>query len=219
MIRKFFIYIWSGGLIEVLKYISIHIRKKIYYKSETIFLFLDIDELSLMPKQKCDIEYKIIQNKSDLDKIDFNRIKILQYKKWFEKSSQAILGLNNSNPVSFSWSHFQQHSLHGVCKINLSSNKCWIGPTFVDKSMRGKGINKAQIYFQINNAPAGIKYFLTSANASNKASIKSFEKLGFKIGLKFDKNYGIFSNKRTSLQYYNSGKSIINFYERTNIDN
>lgn len=209
MTRKIFVYMKSGGLSEVIIYSFTFLKKIFFYRSETNFLYLDRNKFNQLQKNICEVDFKIILNKSDLEKVNFARIQTLNYERWFEKNSVPIIGFNKCNPISFTWTHFHAYIIHNLCQIELSDDKCWVGPTFVDNSMRGRGINKTQISFQISNAPKNIQYFITSANASNIASIKSFEKLGFKLGLKIIKNYGIFSNQKTTMNYYNEGIEII----------
>jgi len=210
MLKKTFIFLQSGGLKEIFGYGLIRLKKIFYYKSETIFFYLDRKHYN-QPSKKSDIVFKIINNSADLQKIDFDRIKTLSFSKWFEKGSYAILGFSSSTPVSFTWTHFQHHRLVDSVEINLSDNKCWTGPSFVDKSMRGMGINQVQKYFQIKNCPNSIQYFVTSANANNIASIKSLENIGFMRGLKLIHYYGVFSSKEDEIIYEDNCESIFQF--------
>ena len=207
MIKKIKTYLISGGIDEVISYALTYIRKVFYYKSETIFLYLEKGNIEI-PKSSRDISFNIYNKSTELKKLNFDRIKTLSYKQWFEQGSQAIIGFYETKPVSFTWSHFNNYKIHSINDINLSNNKCWIGPTFVDKSMGGKGLNKAQIVYQLNNIPNCITYCLTSANSKNIASIKSFERLGFKKGLIITKNYGMFSKHNTKMSFKNNGNEI-----------
>lgn len=209
MIKKLYIYLQSGGLKEVINYILIYLRKRIYYKSETIFFYLKNKSEKPVSKNIKGIKFKIYNNCSDFEEVGFRRINTLNYKKWFEKNSLLIIGYKDLEPISFTWSHFQEYEIHDLCILELSDNKCWIGPTFVKKKERGIGLNQAQIIFQINNSDDNIEYFITSANSSNKASIRSFKKLGFKVGLIMTKKYGLLSNKKQNLNFYNEGNQII----------
>lgn len=211
MIKKIYIYLQSGGFSEVAKYAFIRIKKIFYYKSETIFYFLDRKHLNDNNTiKKSSVGFKTINNVSDLQKIDFDRIKVLNHRKWFEKGSLAVIGFSSSVPVSFTWIHFYSHGISGVCTIKLSSEQCWTGPSFVIKSQRGKRINQAQKRYLIRSAPESIRYFLTSVNKKNIASIKSLEKIGFSEGLRIIKYHGIFQNKKPEVFYKNQGVSIFN---------
>lgn len=210
MLKKVCIYLQSGGLSEVMNYTLIRLKKIFYYKSETIFLYLPREQYINVQK-KSDVVFQIIDNEQDLKKLDFDRIKTLNYKKWLKKGSLAIVGIKSARAVSFTWLHFHFHPVLGLGNIALSTEKCWTGPSFVHRSMRGKGVNQVQKHFQINNAPESIKYFLTSVNAKNIASIKSIEKVGFKKGAEMIKYYGIFSTKKMNLIYQNNCESIFQF--------
>ncbi len=212
MIKKLFIYLQSAGLQAVLNYARIRFKKIYYYKSETIFYFLHRKNYNKSIKIP-EINFVEIDNPADLEKVNLDRIKTLDYNRWLNKGSLAIIGFRFSRPVSFTWSHYHSHRVHGSYKINLSHNKCWTGPSFVDRSLRGNKINQAQKHFQIMNAPKSIEYFLTSVSAKNIASIKSIEKIGFIEGLKMIKYYGAFSSKKTERIFKNNGESIFQIQE------
>jgi hypothetical protein len=209
MIKKIYIYLQSGGFLEVAKYAFIGVKKIFYYKSETIFYFLDREHLNdTYTIKNSSVVFKTIKNVSDLQKIDFDRIKVLNHRKWFEKGSLAIIGFSSSVPVSFTWMHFYSHCISGVCTIKLSPEQCWAGPSFVIKSQRGKKINQAQKRYLIRSVPESIRYFLTSVNKKNIASIKSLEKIGFSEGLRIIKYRGIFQHRKPEVVYKNDGDSI-----------
>lgn len=208
MKAKLFIYLRSGGIKEVIKYGLTYLSKYLYYKSETIFMYSDISNL-----KKIDISpffsFVIVDDEIKLEALAFDRIRTQNCEKWFNKGSSAIIGLYKSYPVSFTWSHFYSHEIEGIGNIDLQKDKCWIGPTFVDKTVRGKGLNKQQILYQLMNLPQDVKYCITSANASNVASINSFKSLGFEKCLIFTKYYGAFSSKKTIYEFINNGESIV----------
>ena len=208
MIKKLHSYIQSGGIIEVISYALTLIKKIFYYKSETIFLYLTPENAKHI-KKDVEFSFKKINNTADLEKIGFPRIKTLPYNKWFDKGSIAIIGFYDNKPVSFTWSHFKHHTIHGIGTIDLSKNMCWIGPTFVHKTMRRKGMNKAQIIHQIKISSKETSYFITSANSKNIASIKSFAKLGFQRGLIHSKYFGVLSSNKIQMTFLNNGKNII----------
>lgn len=205
MIEKIKSYIHSGGITEVFSYACTYMKKIFYYKSETIFLYIAKENVKQI-NTETEFSFKIINNSSVLDKLDFPRIKTLPYDKWLDNGSIAIIGFYDNKPVSFTWTHFKSHTIHGLGTVDLSKNKCWIGPTFVHKTMRGKGMNKAQIIHQIKHSAEETSYFITSANSKNLASVKSFEKLGFQRGLLHTKYFGVFSSHKVQMTYLNKGK-------------
>lgn len=210
MIQKIHTYLQSGGLNEVIGYVFIRLKKAFYYKSETIFFFLDRQNHQPFTV-KSDIIFKTIKKVEDLRKIDFDRIKTLNYEEWFKKGSLAIVGFSSSKPVSFTWTHFHSHRFENLFELNLSDNKCWTGPSFVDKTMRGRGINQAQKNYQIINCPKNIQYLITSANAKNYPSIRTLEKAGFKHGLTLIKYYGVLTKKKDEIICDNKYNSIFQF--------
>jgi predicted GNAT family acetyltransferase len=211
MIKKTITYYKSGGLKEVAGYVLGAIKRKIYHKSETIFLYVNKADLIVnQPMIDNDIQFKVFTDHAELKKLNFGRLDTLKYDKWLKRKSFVVVGFNKSHPVSFTWTHFGKHEIHNLCTIDLSSNQCWLGPTFVDKSTRGRGMNKKQISCQMNEVPRNVNFFLTSVNSRNLASLKSFERLGFIAGARITKYHGFFSgNKKTSIEYLNGGEKIL----------
>jgi hypothetical protein len=207
MSNKVLVFLKSGGLLEVLKYISIYLSKKVFFKSETVFFYLNREGFHQTLKDT-GIVYKTIDNINELQTIKFDRINTLSCKEWFDKGSQVIIGFSDLTPISYLWVHFHYHIIHGVCKIRLPDNQCWIGPGFVDKTVRRKGILKSQIIFLINNISNQVKYVITSARAKNVPSIRSLNRLEFKSGLTLIKYFGVFSSRKTEFYYENDGESI-----------
>lgn len=208
MKAKIFTYFLSGGIKEVFKYGLTYLRKYIYYKSVTIFMYLDISKIKKIELSP-EFSFTIIDSEIEIESITFDRIRTQNYKGWFNKESIVVIGFYQSRPVSFIWSHFHYYEIEDIFKINLQVDKCWIGPTFVDKTVRGRGLNKNQILYQLMNIPQNIKYCVTSANVRNIASINSFKRLGFEEGLIITKYYGVFSNRKTIFKFVNNGENII----------
>lgn len=210
MLKKAIIYLYSGGFNEVLRYATSFLRKRFFYTSRTIYLYRNLMELPAADYID-HFEFKAISTPDDLESLNFKRIETLDYQQWFSKGSIAIVGFYNGKPVSFSWCHFKSHQVDHSTRIDLGDNAVWIGPTFVDKIMRGKGMNKSQISYQIANLPTNISTCLTSANERNTASIKSFERLGFSHGAVLVQHQGIFSQKICERTFLDNGESFIRF--------
>lgn len=65
-------------------------------------------------------------------------------------------------------------------KFKLRCGEGWIGPVYVLRSWRGRGINKMLIAEQTKMLKAiGVDTFYTSINSNNKASLNSFKHSGF----------------------------------------
>lgn len=210
MIKKTIIYWSSGGLGEVFQYAFAHLRKRVYNVSTTVYLYRDLSEAPAEDYSGA-LKFRVIGNSSELELLNFKRIETLAYRKWFSKGSAVVVGFYDGKPVSFSWGHFHSHQVDQGSGVDLGESAIWIGPTFVDKRVRGKGINKAQIAYQIANLPNTIKVCLTSANKKNVASIRSFESLGFHKGALVTHHQGILSRKTCIRQCFDRGESFIRF--------
>ncbi|NLV20341.1 MAG: hypothetical protein GXY51_12745 [Bacteroidetes bacterium] len=211
MFKKILTYFKSGGLKEVVTYGWTYVRKIVYYKSETIFFYLEKKDFNKQPYKNSEIKFKIVQKLEDIEEINFNRLKTVDYKKWISRDSYAIVGYLDSKPVSFTWTHLRFIPTFGMCPIKHAKGMSWTGPSFVDKSVRNQGINIAQKSFQIEHSPTDINYFITSARKANIPSIRALNRVGYKVGLIMIKYYGLFSNRKTVLKYENEGKLLFQF--------
>lgn len=212
MLKKTAIYYSSGGLSEVVGYIFAYLKKKIFYTSKTVYLYRELAE-SPADSYAAPSEFRVIRVPDELESLHFERVETLNYRQWFSKGSYVVVGFSNGIPVSFSWSHFRYHKVDHVTAVDLGEDAVWIGPTFVDKSMRGNGMNKAQIAYQIGCLPQGIHVCLTSANINNAASLRSFERLGFHQGAMVVQKQGLFSRQSCVREYLGSGESFIRFLD------
>lgn len=71
-------------------------------------------------------------------------------------------------------------NIHGMGYFQMKENEAWIGPCYVNRFYRGKGINGAMVYRAMKEASAeGAECFFTAINSSNVASLASFKKMGF----------------------------------------
>lgn len=140
---------------------------------------------------------------TELERLDFPRLKMLAWRKWLSVGSRCYVGFHNGIPVSYTWTHFGEYSIHGIGRFRLAEEECWLGPTFVHKDYRGKGYNKKQIAFQMS---AEDKVCYTSVNSRNLPSIHSFVRLGYEcVGSVAVKN--LFGHKRIS---YSETMKILN---------
>lgn len=199
MIKKFFIYLKSDGVLDTLKYFIKTIFYVFYRKSITDFYLLD-GNCNDLNTSKNDFEIKKFESWDKVRHIDFSRLQLLHCKNWLENGSILYIGYYNKRPVSYSWTHFNKYQLHTLGTFILGDDECWVGPTFVHKKYRGKGFNKATIYYQIKD----LNYykFYTSVSHNNIASSKSFLRLGFinigaiilREGAFMKKHYNIIGN-------------------------
>lgn len=142
-------------------------------------------------------DYKIISNVEDLENVNFPRLKSCPWRKWLNEGSRVALIYENGEPVAFGWTHFKSHSIDAVGIFDLGDNIAWLGPSFVHHKHRGHGLQKALISIGVNDAPKSIQSFITSVNAGNIPSLRSFEKCGFKKGLEVSHTAGLFTKTRT----------------------
>lgn len=174
MIKKFLIYCKSDGITNAMRFVGKSFLSPILKNSETVFYKWD-EEHDTTPLSSIQIQEISIQN---MERLDFPRLKLTAYRKWMDAGSRVFIVLIDNKPVAFTWSHYGDYLIHGTGTFCLSSNECWIGPTFVDRHYRGRGLNKAQIQYQMAHSDAQVYY--TSVNVNNMPSRRSFEHWGFK---------------------------------------
>lgn len=184
MTNKFLIYCKSDGIKSALRYLAKFLFSLIYKNSITVFYRRDaIDSVPLKTMS-------LIKELSpeQLEKIDFPRLKIVDYQNWVQLGSRVFVYYINHYPVAFTWTHYGDYLIHGTGRFHLANDECWLGPTFVDHHFRGQGINKQQILYQMTHSDALV--FYTSVNINNVPSQRSFLHLGFKeIGRTIEKGW------------------------------
>lgn len=109
-----------------------------------------------------------------------NTIEFENHKNWFKekvKSDNSLLLINN----------FEGNNI-GLVRFELENNKCTVGIS-IDEEFRGKGlsslmlINSSAYYFNKFSTP-----IIAYIKESNKASIRAFEKAGFRFFNKIEVN-------------------------------
>lgn len=174
MIKKFLIYCKSDGIKDALVYAWKTILSLFFIKSRTCFFKLK--DFSVCDFLCDDCEIKKIE-KHEVDVIDFPRLMLLPVNKWLNSGSFLYVTYDGDKPIAFTWTHKGNYEIHGLGSFDLGDNERWIGPTFVCKEYRGRGLNKKQIAYQITEALD--KTYYTSVNSGNIASLASFKRLGF----------------------------------------
>lgn len=210
MLNKVLVYLQSDGIYNTSSYVWKTLRAQVYKKSVTYFLYLKTNvSPSIAPSLIFSgIQFICLKTIEEIEQYKFKRLQISNYKEWIKNGSVVYIGLIEGLPISFTWSHYNQYTIHDLETIKLQTNQCWIGPTFVDKRWRGKGINSAQIAHQITQEKKTT--FLTSINEHNTPSIKSFEKANFKLGAKYS-YYSLFKCQKRTKEFFNEGIQIIHF--------
>lgn len=71
-------------------------------------------------------------------------------------------------------------TIHGTGFFSLGEDEAWIGPCYVDRAHRGKGLNGELVRTALELAElSGVSRFFTAINRANVASLSSFERIGF----------------------------------------
>lgn len=117
----------------------------------------------------------------------FNKMKhfhFIETEKLIDNPSYKILTyLEENKIVGYVIFHIGEvHPIHGLGTWNLDKDEAWIGPAYVVKESRGKGINGIllqEAFFQLEKI--GVSKIYTCINQSNLSSIRSFKKNGFKV--------------------------------------
>ena len=146
-----------------------------YRKTSTLGFELNISELEFEKLKTVDLK--------DIDKpIGILHLSKADVANSFEGGGECFVAKVNDEVAGFTFLSFGKKEIAGFGEVLLSANNsAWIGPVFVDKKHRGKGINKAMIFFAIEKCKAkGVSKIVTSINAQNLSSIASFTKTGFK---------------------------------------
>lgn len=207
--KKMYTVYASGGLAEAFDYGLRHIKKFIWYKSETVYLYLERAKYENKSKVREEsLEFRIIKTVQEIKELDFARLKLLPYEDWIGDESEAIVGYFNGTPISYSWLHYR---VAPDQSINLKPGQCWTGPSFVHKKRRKKGINSAQKAFLIEKADKKSTCFVTSVNKNNVPSIKTNLGAGFQKGAIVTKHFGWLARKQTQIIFCNSGASLLEF--------
>ena len=180
MIKKFLVYAKSDGIGEATNMAIKSLASLFFSYSQTCYLMLDV--LDFVPSgglNSSHFNIKEITSSEEALALGFDRLSGCPISKWFLAGCRLFVGFDGETPVCYTWTHFHQYRINSTALFGLSDAEEWIGPTFVLKSHRGLGYNKAQIAYQV--AASSSKQIYTSANIGNIASVKSFERLGFRL--------------------------------------
>lgn len=131
------------------------------------------------------IESFEIERLTEVNRKEFERIKFWDFVNTDEfinnpKQSILLLKAGEEYVAYAAEEHEICREIHGLGKFQLRSGEGWIGPVYVLRDWRGRGINKALVAEQIKKLQAsGIDTFYTSINSNNEASLNSFKHSGF----------------------------------------
>ena len=175
MVKKFFIYLKSDGLKASINFAIKSITSFFYDKSETNLYYRKNAKVAEIYKD-CNIRQMDI---SDVEKIDFPRLKLLPYKQWIDNGAKLYVVFVNGIPAAFSWVHFRDYKFTHGYKFKIGKNECWAGPQFVHEHYRGKGLQRIMVAHNIDLEKGNDVY--TSVNVNNIASNKCMSRNNFEL--------------------------------------
>ena len=202
--NKLIIYLRNEGILQTIKKAFVKVFRS--ENSQTIFFH-----------RRIDVDCKILQEEHDESYSELTEETIPQFEKIkFWDFINAMQYVNNQNEsvllvkcegeiIAYAAEcHEKERPIHGLGSFQLRAKEAWIGPVYVQKHYRGKGINRRLVTEQLQRLRAkGITDFYTSINSNNPSSIKSFQNAGFTEIGRVDKSGRIIENdgKRLSARF------------------
>lgn len=170
-------YLQSEGLVRTVQKVF---EKIIPKESDTVFL-------------TCRDLPKTIAFRPDIsfEKLNNENLKIFEEIKFFRHiSGEEILMDANQEValikyqgeyVGYAGVQFEtRRKIHGLCDFLLREKESWIGPVYIKREFRNKGLNRYALQFIMNSMrKEGFCTFFTAINSSNHSSLKSFMHCGF----------------------------------------
>ena len=174
MIKKFFIYLKSDGFWNALAFTLKSITSVIYNTSVT-----NIYKRSTAKEEyNNEVLIKEVQT-ADVEKMDFPRLKLLAWRKWLQNKSRLFVAYIGNEPAGYAWIHYHSYHFAGNYNFKIEKDEYWIGPSFVKKEFRGKGLQKALTQYRLSQIKNGIVY--TSVSNGNIASNKCMKRNDFEL--------------------------------------
>lgn len=129
------------------------------------------------------LNFEFIENKKILSQYKIcGRIDNKEAAKKIDNGSILFAVFDNADIVAYAFIHKKHYKLDNKYRFSLQEDERWIGPVFVSKQYRGKGINQFQISTVLDYLDnKSINKIYTSINSKNYPSIVSFMKNNFKI--------------------------------------
>ena len=200
IMNKFLVFCKSDGIKNAIWFSIKSITNVLFHHSSTKCIYLERKSFRQISKPEWDrYSYKIFDKAEDIATLPFDRLKLLPYRKWMENGSLVIVAFDGKTPVAFGWTHFRSQTIHYVGTFDMGDDIAWLGPVFVHKDSRGKGLQKLIMQLGITTAPNNINCFITSVNSGNAPSWSSLLKLGFKEGLDISTQSGILCKKAAKI--------------------
>lgn len=175
--NKFLTYLKYEGIMATVKKVFSYIRKK---ESITVFLCYDAP-IKSVKKQPILFDFLRQDNLDSFEKIKF--FDHIHGRDYIDSSNSFILlAMMNGETVGYIAMELEKNKeIHGLGHFQLDTQEAWVGPVYVKRAYRGKGINKEMLKqaLEIAMNKYHIRCIYTSINQENIASLKSFLHAGF----------------------------------------
>lgn len=151
--------------------------------SVTFFLRYQVADQPDNSLQGIDIEVERIEDLASLNKYSSQRLAYVPLEKWFDSGSICYVHTVNGSIVSYIWTHNRGYPVNReVGFFQLKQDEIWIGPIFVDKQYRARGLAPQLVNYALQDqSNAGAIAFYTSLNSRNVPSQLLFARRGFSI--------------------------------------
>lgn len=177
---KLLTYLKYEGLRETIRkcFLTVKNRNKV---SETVFFKYCKADLAHDPKARLEVVFLTEERLPDFETIRFfDHISGRDY--IAQPHGNIFLGYLNDELVAYAVTEYgKRKEIHGLGFFQLEQNEAWLGPVYVKRAYRGKGINREMLkrVIEATVKQGYIHSFYTCINQENVASIKSFSYAGF----------------------------------------
>ena len=179
-IQKFLSFCETDGLINTLNFVRDTLQQKFWFKKSDTFFLKYEGSKNFDINIPSGFEFITIHDFNSLIKYNYSRLKYLPCQKWYDNCSYCNIGLFHNRVISFMWIHKKPYYINNVGLFAIHDHECWIGPSFVDKNYRRRGVNTIQRACVINNLLKNNPMTIyTSVSSQNTANISNLLKFGF----------------------------------------
>lgn len=178
MLGRLITYLRNEGLLATV----VRSWNKIFFHSKSQTVFLKHNGLLNEAQGESDIIFEVLtdENRSSFESIKFwNFINTDDY---INNMQQNVLLIKKDNEfIAYAAElHERTREIHNLGCFLLNSGEGWIGPVYVVKKYRRKGVNRLLLVEQIKRLQSkGVYEIFSAINSRNTASLKSFKKVGF----------------------------------------
>ena len=178
---KLLTYLKYEGLRETIRKCLSSVRNR-NKASETVFLKCCEADLTPDPKVKLDVVPLTEERLKDFESIRF--FDHISGRDYMDQDHGSIfLGYADGELVAYAAAEYDKRKeIHGLGFFHLERDEAWLGPVYVKRAYRGKGVNREMLKRAMEKAEKKnhIRCFYTCINRENTASRKSFLHTGFR---------------------------------------